>query len=149
LAGESLRFTHAYPEAIPSIPARRGIHTGLRSFPFRGWELGNVTADDVVPTVLGQLGIEPPEPMQGRELSVLFDGNVPDSRPYLTAGYHDHARNRRHAMFARNDGAEAHLFDLEEGPMMNRDIAEANPDVVKRMWNDYVIKDAGGPLPRY
>ena len=38
LAGQSLRFTRAYPESIPSIPARRGIHTGLRSFPFRDWE---------------------------------------------------------------------------------------------------------------
>ncbi len=47
LAKESLRFTRAYPEAIPSIPARRGVHTGVRSFPFRGWELRNVTEDDV------------------------------------------------------------------------------------------------------
>jgi hypothetical protein len=47
LAEESLRFTRPYPEAIPSIPARRGIHTGMRSFPFRGWELSNVTEDDV------------------------------------------------------------------------------------------------------
>ncbi|MDQ3793976.1 MAG: sulfatase-like hydrolase/transferase, partial [Actinomycetota bacterium] len=38
LANESLLFTRAYPEAIPSIPARRGIHTGIRSFPFRDWE---------------------------------------------------------------------------------------------------------------
>ena len=38
LAKESLRFTRPYPESIPSIPARRGIHTGMRSFPFRGWE---------------------------------------------------------------------------------------------------------------
>jgi arylsulfatase A-like enzyme len=104
---------------------------------------------DVAPTVLGQLGIGPPEPMQGRDLSVLFDGNEPDGRPYLTAGYHDHAfaRDRRHAMFARNDGAEAHLFDLKEDPMMDKDIAEANPEVIKRMWNGYVMKDAGRPLP--
>jgi arylsulfatase A-like enzyme len=104
---------------------------------------------DVAPTVLGQLGIGSPEPMQGQDLSVLFDGNEPDSRPYLTAGYHDHAfaRDRRHAMFARNDGAEAHLFDLEKDPMMDKDIAEANPEVVKRMWNDYVVRDADGPLP--
>lgn len=33
LAGESLRFTRAYPEAAPTIPARRAIHTGMRSFP--------------------------------------------------------------------------------------------------------------------
>jgi arylsulfatase A-like enzyme len=45
LAKQSLLFTR--PESIPSIPARRGIHTGLRSFPFRGWELGNVTEVDV------------------------------------------------------------------------------------------------------
>jgi arylsulfatase A-like enzyme len=104
---------------------------------------------DVAPTVLGQLGIGPPEPMQGRDLSVLFDGNEPDGRPYLTVGYHDHtfARDRRHAMFARNDGAEAHLFDLKEDPMMDKDIAEANPEVIMRMWNGYVMKDAGRPLP--
>ena len=37
LAKDGLLFTRAYPEALPSIPARRGIHTGFRSFPFRGW----------------------------------------------------------------------------------------------------------------
>ena len=52
-------------------------------------------------------------------------------------------------MFARNDGVEAKLFDLEEDPNMERDVAGSNPDVVKRMYNDYVVKDAGGPLPRY
>ena len=47
LSKESLHFTKAYPESIPSIPARRGIHTGIRSWPFRGWELSNVHEDDV------------------------------------------------------------------------------------------------------
>jgi len=37
LAGESLRFTRAYPEATPTICARRAIHTGARSWPFRDW----------------------------------------------------------------------------------------------------------------
>ena len=45
LARESLPFTRAYPEAMPSIPTRRGIHTGFRSFPFYGWERTN--EDDV------------------------------------------------------------------------------------------------------
>src|ERR687897_1516236 len=48
LAKESLRFTRAYPESMPSIPARRGIHTGIRTFPFRSWELRNVNEDDVM-----------------------------------------------------------------------------------------------------
>src|SRR5919108_3087550 len=37
LAAESLRFTRAYPESLPTIPVRRAIHTGLRTFPFRDW----------------------------------------------------------------------------------------------------------------
>jgi hypothetical protein len=52
-------------------------------------------------------------------------------------------------MVSRNDGAEARLYDLATDPQMNRDIAASNGDVAKRMWNDYVLEDAGGPLPRY
>src|SRR3712207_5613139 len=41
LAEEGLRFTRAYPDAMPTIPARRAIHTGMRTFPFKsppyGW----------------------------------------------------------------------------------------------------------------
>ena len=38
LAKESLRFTRPYPESLPTICARRAIHTGLRTFPFRNWQ---------------------------------------------------------------------------------------------------------------
>src|SRR5918992_5245228 len=38
LAKESLRFEQAYPESLPTIPARRAIHTGMRTFPFRDRE---------------------------------------------------------------------------------------------------------------
>ena len=32
-----LRFSHAYPEGMPTIPARRSIMEGRRAYPFRGW----------------------------------------------------------------------------------------------------------------
>jgi arylsulfatase A-like enzyme len=32
-----LRFTHAYPEAMPTVPARNSILGGRRTFPFRHW----------------------------------------------------------------------------------------------------------------
>jgi arylsulfatase A-like enzyme len=32
-----LRFTHAYPEGMPTVPARNSILGGRRTFPFRGW----------------------------------------------------------------------------------------------------------------
>jgi arylsulfatase A-like enzyme len=34
---ESLRFTRAYPEAMPTIPARRSVMSGKRIYPYRGW----------------------------------------------------------------------------------------------------------------
>jgi hypothetical protein len=41
-AEESLLFTQAYPEAMPTIPVRRAIHTGMRTWPTRppsfGWK---------------------------------------------------------------------------------------------------------------
>jgi arylsulfatase A-like enzyme len=37
LAKESLRFTRPYPESIPTLCARRAIHTGIRTWPFRNW----------------------------------------------------------------------------------------------------------------
>ena len=37
LAKQSLLFTRPYPESIPTIPARRAIHTGVRTWPFRDW----------------------------------------------------------------------------------------------------------------
>ena len=102
---------------------------------------------DVAPTVLGAIAVEPLSPMQGQDLTVLLDGGDPVPREHFTAGYHDHVwtRDGRYAMFAKSDGSEASLFDLSEDPEMNRDIAGSKGDVVKRMWIDYVLKDAGGP----
>ena len=118
----------------------------------RGKSAGEVSdyyasTHDVAPTVLGAIGVEPPSPMEGQDLTVLLDGGEPEPREHFTAGYHDHvwARDARYAMFAGSDGSEAKLFDLSEDPEMNRDIAGSRGDVVKRMWNAYVLRDAGGP----
>jgi arylsulfatase A-like enzyme len=106
---------------------------------------------DVAPTVLSFLGIDLPEPMEGQDLSVLFDGGEPEPREHFTLGYDEYVwtRDDRYAMVSRNDGAEAKLYDLTTDPGMNRDVAGEHPDVVRRMFDEYVLKDAGGPLPRY
>jgi arylsulfatase A-like enzyme len=106
---------------------------------------------DVAPTVLGFLGVEPPSPMDGQDLSVLFEGGEPEKRAHFTLGYNNWAwaRAEDYVMFARNDGALARLFDTREDPNMDRDIAGSNQEVLNRMWNDYILKDAGGPLPEY
>ena len=106
---------------------------------------------DVAPTVLGHLGIEPPEQMTGRNLMPFFDGGVPEERPHFTLGYHDHvfARDDRYAMISADDGSGAKLFDLENDPEMNKNIAAGNAEIVSRMYEGYVLRDAGGPLPKY
>jgi arylsulfatase A-like enzyme len=106
---------------------------------------------DVAPTILSVLGIEPLEPMEGQDLSVLFDGGEPEERAHFSLGYNDHAwaRDEDYAMLAKNDGSNALLFDLRTDPNMDKDIAGSNQDVLNRMWNDYVLADAGGPLPTY
>ena len=37
LAREGISFTRCFPEAMPTIPARRSILSGRRTFPFRNW----------------------------------------------------------------------------------------------------------------
>ncbi len=106
---------------------------------------------DVAPTVLGQLNIEPKQPMEGQDLSRILDGGDPEPRPHFTLGYNDYAwtRDDRYVMFSRNDGTDAKLYDLENDPDMKKDLAGQKPDLVKRMFEDYVLADAGGPLPQY
>jgi arylsulfatase A-like enzyme len=106
---------------------------------------------DVAPTILGFLGVEPESPMDGQDLSVLFDGGQPQERNHFTLGYDEYVwtRDERYAMVSRNDGAEARLYDLRTDPQMNTDIAGDNPDVTRRMFDEYVLGDAGGSLPRY
>lgn len=37
LASDSAVFTHAHPESLPTIPVRRALHTGRRTFPFNDY----------------------------------------------------------------------------------------------------------------
>lgn len=37
LSDQSLRFRYAVPDAMPGIPMRRGMLTGMRAYPFRDW----------------------------------------------------------------------------------------------------------------
>jgi arylsulfatase A-like enzyme len=106
---------------------------------------------DVAPTILGSMGMERNPQMEGQDLSVILEGKKPTPRPHFTLGYDEYVKTRDddYAMISLNDGSDAKLFDLKSDPNMDKDIAGKHPDVVKRLWNDYVLKDAGGPLPKY
>ena len=104
---------------------------------------------DVAPTVLGSLGIEPPSPMEGQDLSVLLDGEELEPREYFTLGYKKYVwcRDESYVMFSRNDGAGAKLYYTRTDPQQTRDLADEEPETVEKMFKDYVLKDAGRSLP--
>ena len=140
-------FWALYPE-LTDIPFMIRHPEGTR-----GGETSDYYASthDVAPTILGFLDVEPRSPMDGQDLSVLFDGGQPAERNHFTLGYDEYvwARDDRYVLLSRNDGAQTRLYDLSTDPDMNTDVADANPDVARRMFDNYVIGDAGGPLPRY
>jgi arylsulfatase A-like enzyme len=106
---------------------------------------------DLAPTVLGALDIEPPRPMEGQDLSVLLDGKEPEPRDHFTSAYKDHvwSRDENYVMFARTDGTEAKLYDARTDPQQTSDLAEDAPETVEKMFEEYVLKDAGGSLPTH
>ncbi len=108
---------------------------------------------DFAPTILSQMDLEVHEQMEGQDLSPLFDGNAPnEERPHFTLGYNDHSwtRDDDYVLVCRSDGDSPRLYDINEDPNMDTNIASENPDIVKRMFDEYILKDAGGePLPIY
>jgi arylsulfatase A-like enzyme len=104
---------------------------------------------DVAPTVLGTLGIDSLSPMEGQDLSVLLDGKEPEPRNHFTSAFKDHvwSRDEDYVMFARNGGAAARLYDVRTDPLQTRNFAEDAPETVEKMFEEYVLGDAGGSLP--
>ena len=66
---ESVLFTRAYPEALPTLCARRSIYTGIRTFPFHNGDFRHIKGDFV--------GIAPgwgPIPNEQNTLAEVFEG---------------------------------------------------------------------------
>lgn len=102
---------------------------------------------DIAPTILSMAGLEPPEPMDGEDLSgILEDGEEPESRPYFTMGFDDHvwARDEEYVMFCHEDGSQPHLYDAREDPEQKNDLAEEKPEIITRMLEDYIRKEEQG-----
>jgi hypothetical protein len=98
---------------------------------------------------LGFLGVEPPRPMDGQDLSVILDGGESEPRPHFTLCYRNYVwcGDDQYVMFARNDGARPRLYDIRTDPLQQRNLAEVDPATVERMFDEYVLKDAKGRLP--
>jgi arylsulfatase A-like enzyme len=109
-----------------------------------------VSTHDVAPTILSFQGLTVPGTMDGEDLTVMFDGADPPERSYWTTAYADHvaAGDGRWLLIADNQGKERRLFDTEQDPDEENDVAGDNPEVVGRLWQN-VVDDAGGTMPMF
>jgi arylsulfatase A-like enzyme len=106
---------------------------------------------DIPQTVLSALGLTPPDAMNGENLYGLFEDDGPEERDHFTLGYKDYilSRDNEYAMIVNKNGGSLRLFDIQEDPKFETNTASQNQDIAQKMFKEYVLKDAGGPLPDY
>lgn len=130
LAKESIVFTRAYPESLPTIPMRRALHTGMRAWPFRDWvrrtAANNVWAgwapieDDVL--TLAEILVK-----QGFQT-----GFVTDTYHYFAPGMNFH-RGFKQFLWVRGQEADAY-----------RSILPISSDEVEAVFNPNVPEELEG-----
>jgi arylsulfatase A-like enzyme len=105
---------------------------------------------DVASTIVGALGLLPPQQMDGQYLTLLMGDGELEPRDHFTLGYNQYVSTRddHYALISVNDRSDAKLYDIRKDPGMNHNIAADNKDTIDRMFEDYVLEDAGGPPPR-
>jgi arylsulfatase A-like enzyme len=105
---------------------------------------------DLGRTILSMAGVDPPPDMSGSDLSSVFAGRPPPSRPHAYGGWSDNhfVRTGRWAYMSDNRMARPQLFDLRRDPRELRNVAPDHPEVVAEL-SEFVQERAGGPLPSY
>jgi len=94
-----------------------------------------VSLIDLTATLLDYAGVERPKEMQGFSLRPLLEGRAQAHREYLLSGLYDWrlVRNGRYKLITQFEGAAARLYDLEEDPWEERDLAPADPGLVGKL----------------
>ncbi|MDR7427260.1 MAG: sulfatase [Armatimonadota bacterium] len=138
----------------------RGLYPELMHVPFllrhpEGLGAGRrvdafVQHHDLPPTILGLLGVQPPLPMDGIDLTPLVRGQDRRTREYVTCIFRDYVwtMDREFALIARRDGGDMHLFDLAKDPEQRLDVVDAHGDLARTLW-ERIVADAAGEIPDY
>lgn len=112
---------------VPLIIAGPGVRKGtICDLP--------TTILDLTATFLDYAGVEVPDDMESRSLRPLLEGKSERHRDYVVSGLKEWRLvfDGRFKLIRGFDGKTL-LFDLQEDPSENRNLAEALPDVVARL----------------
>ena len=114
----------------PGVPIGRDVRT-------------RVSTIDVVPTALALLGIDADRSLLGRDVRPLMDGRSIASDPFYQESLFGRLNCHWAALrgWVKDDwklitGAQPELYNLADDPGERRNLAEAEPDRVRRMTDD-------------
>jgi arylsulfatase A-like enzyme len=106
---------------------------------------------DVGPTLLSMAGFEPPDWMEGTDLSPVLEGGDPaERRDFHYGGMYNRffIRTDDWVLIGDNRGLERHMYDLRLDPRELNNVLDEHPDVNDELYST-VLDAAGGPLPYY
>jgi len=138
--------SHLYPELMDLVFIIR----------HPGGECAGTTCDayvghhDILPTLLGLVGLSPPMPLDGQNVWKWVTGEKANRRTYMTSMFGEWVwcRDEDSAFVSDLDGGQAKLFDVQADPEQRNNIAEQRPDVCSKMYKR-ILHDADGPLAHY
>jgi len=131
-AKDSIVFDKAYPESLPTIPVRRAIHTGIRTFPFNHMRPA-LRTDDIVKT----LGWDPIPPHQTHLAEYLKKDVYITS--FITSTYHQFKPNMNfHLGFDQWNWIRGHENDKFRARL------RAGKSKLNRKIKEHVCKHLGG-----
>jgi arylsulfatase A-like enzyme len=135
-------FKKAYPESLPTIPVRRSIHTGIRTFPFNH-KLPELRTDDIVKTP----GWQPIPPHQTHLAEYLASKGFITA--FITSTYHQFKPNMNfHLGFHQWNWIRGHEDDklrVNYRGGINRLKEKMNEHIVKKdryasVYQKYILK---------
>ena len=130
-AQQSVRFTRAHPECLPTIPTRRTLHSGRRAFPF----------NDYRPVPWDNVYLPGWQPMNAEESTIAetlqqagyHTGFVADVPHYFVPGM-NFTRGFRQWEFVRGQTEDRWHAVADADPQFLTAIAPAPPNASPRTW---------------
>ena len=105
---------------------------------------------DLPRTILARLGIEPANPMDGKDIWPLALGKGKELYDHLTCAWGPFVMVRDNKWWynAYLWGEAPLLYDLRSDPRLSNNIAREHPDICQRM-QKLAVADAGGEIPEF
>lgn len=134
-------MTHAVADLVLMIRHPKGEGAGARCNKL-------LYNHDLTTTLLSIIGIEPEQKMDGINFWPAVISNDLKTRDHVTVAWGPLVTviDEKYWFNANIWGEEPLLYDYNNDPDLERNIADSHPDACKKML-DYAVEDAGGKIP--